>query len=66
VVIIAGNLMAFEAIGVLLGRPSGPGHRGYFLDLWTGRVERPGLTLMLAWRRRRALGRLLRMLEVES
>lgn len=42
VVIAAGTLMAFEAIGVLLGRPSGADHRGYFLDLWGGRVERPG------------------------
>ncbi len=41
VVVIAGCLMAFEAIGCLLGRPSGAGHEGYFLDLWSGRIERP-------------------------
>lgn len=44
VVVIAGNLMAFEATNVLLGRKSGAGHRGYFIDLWTGRVERPAPT----------------------
>ena len=41
VVTIAGNLMAFEAVGCLLGRPSGAGPEGYFLDPWSGRVERP-------------------------
>jgi hypothetical protein len=40
VVAIAGNLMAFEAVGCLLDRPSGAGPEGYFLDPWTGCVER--------------------------
>lgn len=40
-VITAGNLMAFEALNVLLGRPSGTDHRGYFFNPWTVRVERP-------------------------
>jgi hypothetical protein len=44
VVTIAGNLMAFEAIGCLLGRPSGAGPEGYFVDLWSGRIERPSAT----------------------
>lgn len=41
VVTVAGSLMAFEAIGCLLGRPSAAGHVGYFFDLWSGAVERP-------------------------
>ena len=40
-VITTGNLMAFEALGIILGRPSGAGPRGYFFDPWRGRVERP-------------------------
>lgn len=55
VVIISGNLMAFEAIGVLLGRASGAGYRGYFVDPWSGRVERPGPAPLVALRRRSAL-----------
>lgn len=58
VVLIAGNLMAFEAIGALLGRPSAAGHRGYFVDPWSGRIERPGSRAIVALRRRLA-GRLL-------
>lgn len=42
VVAISGSLMAFEAIGCLLGRPSGAGCTGYFVDIWSGRIERPG------------------------
>jgi molybdopterin-synthase adenylyltransferase len=42
VVTIAGNMMAFEAIGRLLGRRSGAGCDGYFVDLWSGRIERGG------------------------
>lgn len=55
VVVIAGNLMAFEAIGALVGRPSGAGYRGYFVDPWSGRVERPGPAVLVALRRRLAL-----------
>lgn len=60
VVVVSGNLMAFEAIGALLERPSAAGYRGYFLDPWTGRVERPGSPAALAVRRRIALRRLIR------
>lgn len=42
VVISAGTLMAFEAVQALLGRPSAAGPAGYFLDLWSGRIQRPG------------------------
>ena len=41
VVIVAGNLMAFEAMQAALGRRSGAGYVGYFVNLWTGRCERP-------------------------
>ncbi len=60
-VIISGNLMAYEAMGALLDRPSGAGYRGYFLDPWTGRIERPGNGILLAVRRRRALRALARL-----
>jgi molybdopterin/thiamine biosynthesis adenylyltransferase len=60
-VVISGNLMASEAVAVLLGRPSGAGYRGYFLDPWSGRVERPGNPILVSFRRRRAFGRLARL-----
>jgi molybdopterin-synthase adenylyltransferase len=47
-VIATGNLMAFEALGAILGRRSGAGPRGYFYDPWRGRVERPR-PAPLAW-----------------
>ena len=40
-VILAGSLMAFEAIGCVLGWESGAGYEGYFIDPWSGRIERP-------------------------
>ena len=40
-VVTAGNLMAFETISLLLGRPSGTDCRGYFFNPWKARVERP-------------------------
>ena len=40
-VMLAGSLMAFEAIGFLLGWESGAGCRGYFIDPWIGGIERP-------------------------
>jgi hypothetical protein len=40
-VITAGNLMAYEALNLLLGRKSATDHRGWFLNPWTARVERP-------------------------
>lgn len=61
IVIIAGNLMAHEAMGAVLGRPSGAGHRGYFLDPRTGRVERPGPAPLMALRRWLSLFRLARL-----
>jgi molybdopterin/thiamine biosynthesis adenylyltransferase len=40
-VITTGNLMAYEVLSLMLGRASGTDHRGYFLDPWRGRIERP-------------------------
>jgi molybdopterin/thiamine biosynthesis adenylyltransferase len=40
-VITTGNLMAFEAVKVLLGRNDGADNRGYFFNPWAMRVERP-------------------------
>lgn len=40
-VITTGNLMAFEAIKLLLGRARPAGPRGYFFNPWTLRVETP-------------------------
>lgn len=60
-VITTGCLMAYEAIGTMLGRPSGAGFRGYFLDPATGRVERPRPAWIAAVRRsfvRRFLARI--------
>jgi molybdopterin/thiamine biosynthesis adenylyltransferase len=57
-VIETGTLMAFEAVKLLLGRPSGVDHRGVFLDPWTMRVERPK-SAPVAWLRARVARRLL-------
>ena len=40
-VIMAGTLMAGEAFNVLLNRPPGADHRGWFFNPHRGRVERP-------------------------
>jgi molybdopterin/thiamine biosynthesis adenylyltransferase len=40
-VITTGNLMAFEAVKLLLGRKPLADCRGYFFNPWTMRVERP-------------------------
>lgn len=40
-VITAGMLMAFEAVGLILERPSSTDHRGWFLNPYTARAERP-------------------------
>ena len=40
-VITTGNLMAFEALNLILGRKSAVDHRGVFLNPWTFRAERP-------------------------
>jgi len=40
-VITTGNLMAFEAVKVILGRSDGADNRGYFFNPWAMKVERP-------------------------
>lgn len=40
-VISTGGLMAYEALGILLDRPSATDERGWFLNPYTARVERP-------------------------
>jgi molybdopterin/thiamine biosynthesis adenylyltransferase len=40
-VITTGNLMAYEAIRVILGQRGGADHRGYFFNPHDARVERP-------------------------
>ena len=40
-VTMAGLLMAEEAVRVILGRPGGPDHRGWFFNPHAGKVERP-------------------------
>jgi len=40
-VITTGNLLAYEAIAALTGRPHGADFRGWFLNPYTGRIERP-------------------------
>lgn len=57
-VIATGTLMAFEAVKLLLGRPSGVDHRGVFLNPWTMDVERPR-SAPVAWLRERVARRLL-------
>lgn len=57
-VIETGTLMAFEAVKLLLGRPSGVDHRGVFLDPWTMTIERPR-SAPAAWLRERIARRLL-------
>jgi molybdopterin/thiamine biosynthesis adenylyltransferase len=57
-VIETGTLMAFEAVKLLLGRPSGVDHRGVFLNPWTMEVERPR-SAPVAWLRERIARRML-------
>lgn len=40
-VITAGNLMAYEALQMVMGRPSKTDHRGWFFNPYGPRVERP-------------------------
>ncbi|MGE0828189.1 MAG: ThiF family adenylyltransferase, partial [Hyphomonadaceae bacterium] len=40
-VITTGNLMAYEAIRLILGHPGGADHRGYFFNPHKLRVEKP-------------------------
>jgi hypothetical protein len=60
-VITTGNLMAYEAVAALCGRVAGADHRGWFLNPYRGRIERPRSALVAALRRalvRRWLGRM--------
>lgn len=50
-VITTGNLMAYEAIAALTGRPHAADHRGWFLNPYTGRIERPRAWPMAQLRR---------------
>ena len=40
-VITTGNLMAYEALQLVMGRASKTDHRGWFLNPYAPRVERP-------------------------
>jgi len=40
-VILTGQLMAYEALAACMGRPRGADNRGWFLNPYTGRTERP-------------------------
>jgi len=40
-VITTGQLMAYEAVNAVLGRPRGADNRGYFFNPYAARVERP-------------------------
>ena len=47
-VITTGNMMAYEALQLALGRPSAADHRGYFFNPYRPAVERPRPAL-IAW-----------------
>lgn len=64
-VIATGNLMAFEALAVLLGRASGVDCRGAFFDPWRFRVERPR-SAPAAWVLERIARRMVRRLMARS
>ena len=40
-VILTGQLLAYEALAACMGRPRGADNRGWFLNPYTGRTERP-------------------------
>jgi len=40
-VISTGGLMAYEALGLILGRPSATDERGWFFNPYTARIEKP-------------------------
>ena len=50
-VIATGNLLAYEAIAALTGRRHGADFRGWFLNPYTGRIERPRSAPIAALRR---------------
>jgi hypothetical protein len=60
-VITTGNLMAFEAVNLILGRPSAVDHRGVFFNPWTFEVERP-LLAPSQWLRKRVARQLMKRL----
>jgi molybdopterin-synthase adenylyltransferase len=47
-VITTGQLMAYEVVNAVLGRPRGADNRGWFLNPYKGRVEKPRNALMTA------------------
>jgi molybdopterin-synthase adenylyltransferase len=60
-VIMTGNLMAFEVVKLLLGRSTSADCRGYFFNPWTMRTERPAPWFVAAPKRlavRRFLSRI--------
>ena len=50
-VITTGNLLAYEAVAALCGRPAGADHRGWFLNPYRARIERPRSAPVAAFRR---------------
>ena len=60
-VILTGNLMAYEAVKLALGKPSGVDVRGCFYNPWTLEVERPKAA-PVAWLRLQVVRRKLREL----
>ena len=51
-VILTGNLMAYETSNALLKKPSGANYKGYFFNPYTGKTERP-YSAPIEWLRRR-------------
>jgi hypothetical protein len=47
-VITTGQLMAYEVVNAVLDRPRGADNRGWFLNPYKGRVEKPRNALMTA------------------
>ncbi len=64
-VIATGTLMAFEALKLLLGRPSGVDYRGVFLNPWTMRSEHPK-PAPVAWMLERVARRYVRKLMADA
>lgn len=60
-VILTGNLMAFEVVKLALGRPSGVDFRGAFFNPWTFRTEHPR-SAAVAWLREQVVRRKIREL----
>jgi molybdopterin-synthase adenylyltransferase len=57
-VITTGNLMAYEAVGQLLGKPSAAGPLGYFFNPHAGKIERPPAA-PLRWLKQKVAARVL-------